>query len=51
MEKPAKKLRKEEPRPTVQPLLQERRATTSDKDIRRQLGWGLVEFAQKGALR
>lgn len=51
MEKSVNALRKTEPRPIVQPGLPEARQAPSLKDIRRQLGWGLVEIAHKGALR
>lgn len=51
MEKRTKPRRKQEPRPVVQPVPSVFTTSSSSKDIRRQLGWGLVEFARKGALR
>lgn len=51
MEKPAKAPHKSEPRQPVQPCLHEHRQASSLKDIRRQLGWGLIEVTHKGALR
>lgn len=51
MEKPARAPDKRDPRPVLQPPLHERSAPLSTKDIRRQLGWGLVEAMHKGAPR
>lgn len=51
MEKPARVTEKKEPRHIVQPRLQERKTPQSTPDIRRELGWGLVEGMHKGALR
>jgi hypothetical protein len=51
MEKSAKAVPKDELRHLVQPDLHERKRTPSSKDIRRQLGWDLIEMEHKDSLK
>lgn len=51
MEKPAKFSPRATPRQTAQPCPAPHSPSSYLKDIRRQLGWGLVEQARKGVLR
>lgn len=50
MEKPVKANQTVIPRPLPKPEWSERKSATL-ADIRRQLGWGLMESARRGALR
>jgi len=48
MEKPIRTPRKDASRHPLQPCLQERKPYPIVNDVRRQLGWGLVDPAHKG---